>query len=205
VYLKEVNLKEHKSSETVNALRVQFSKEYEQRYGRSSGKGLYTESDWRRISFAYDLVGKKKADSVLDVGTGPGALLNLLTLGESFSQAKGIDIRRYSKLVEIAPLDIEIMSVDDMKFPTSSFDTVVCMEVLEHIDIDAFLSALKELRRVAKKQLLMSIPLCEPEPLPSFHKLRFELSDVHRYFPTGEFYLLNPIRGIPWLLILESY
>jgi 2-polyprenyl-3-methyl-5-hydroxy-6-metoxy-1,4-benzoquinol methylase len=95
------------------------------------------------------------------------------------------------------------MNVTKMTFSDNEFDTVVCMEVLEHIDRDQFVNALKQLRRVTAKYLFMTVPFREPLPLQSYHKLRFDFNDLNMYFPDGKYYLLIRRKGIPWMVIVE--
>lgn len=205
MYIEHVPLDSIALSRSVEKLRRDFDREYLRRFRRVSGRGLYAEDDWKRISTCYDMLSADSG-SFLDVGVGPGALLNLLTLNPHATKVCGIDIREYSKLVTIAPaLDIKIMSVDRMTFLDDEFDTVICMEVLEHIELPQFRKALEELRRVAKRKLFMTVPLNEPEPLPPYHKLRFTLSDVNAYFPAAEYRLMSRRKGVPWLGILETF
>lgn len=184
-------------------VRSRFDGEYRARYGTSRKRGLYQDADWARISFCYAKL-KEVGGSVLDVGAGPGALLNLLCLDGTFNRVTGIDIRQYSTLVSLIDLDIQIMDVGEMKFPDKSFDVVVCMEVLEHLDASHFKMALGQLRRVASKCLFITVPFREQEPLAPYHKLRFDFEDLHKNFPTGEYYLLNRTGGRAWAAIVET-
>jgi 2-polyprenyl-3-methyl-5-hydroxy-6-metoxy-1,4-benzoquinol methylase len=197
-------LSDIKFSPLLEDVRQSFIKEYENRFGAGEMRGLYKRDDWARISFCYERVSRM-GGSILDIGVGPGGLLNILSLDKRFTRVTGIDVRHYSKLVKMKDnLDIRIMDVGEMSFADNSFDTLVCMEVLEHIEKSHFLRALSELRRVAAKQLFMTIPLREPEPLPAYHKLRFDFADIEEHFPDGDFYILEPERGVPWLVIIED-
>ncbi len=199
VWLTEVPIKDELAD-----VKMRFEQQYQATFGNANGKGLYTADDWSRIAFCHQLVGDSRG-SILDVGVGPGALLNMLQMSGDFIRVTGIDIRHYTKLVKLTDeLDIQIMSVDDMAFADDEFDTVICMEVLEHITQDQFERALVQLRRVAGKRLFMTVPLREPLPLPSYHKLRFDFDDIERYFPNGRYYLLERRRGIPWMVITED-
>ena len=204
MYFRSVWLSDIELSPLVTMVREKFSQEYKRRFGIRQTKGLYKPDDWARISFCHEHVARI-GGSILDIGVGPGGLLNILHIDERFDRVTGIDIRHYSKLVKMREdLDIRIMDVGKMSFADNSFDTLVCMEVLEHIEKPHFLRALSELRRVAAKQVFMTIPLREPEPLPPYHKLRFDFGDIVEHFPNGEFYILEPERGVPWLAIIED-
>jgi SAM-dependent methyltransferase len=49
-------------------------------------------------------------------------------------------------------------SVTDMPFDDKQFELVVCCEVLEHLPFTDFLLALKEIRRVARHKVIISLP-----------------------------------------------
>jgi len=50
------------------------------------------------------------------------------------------------------------MKADDLKFPDDSFDTILLFEVLEHVN-DPYM-VLKESKRVARKNILITVPNC---------------------------------------------
>lgn len=45
-----------------------------------------------------------------------------------------------------------------LPFKDEAFDTVACFEVLEHVTFDDSISALKEMRRISKKNVIISVP-----------------------------------------------
>jgi ubiquinone/menaquinone biosynthesis C-methylase UbiE len=105
----------------------------------------------RWISFWYQLleVMETKPGSILEVGLGPGILTRTLRDME----------------VKVVTLDIEIKlkpdvtgDVSRIPFQSKSFDTVLAAEVLEHIPFDQFPIALKELARVAKQTVVITLP-----------------------------------------------
>lgn len=203
MYFRSTWIDEINIPEIVAVTRRRFEDEYRRRFGQTQ-KGLYRADDWARLAFSYRTIAEI-GGSVLDVGIGPGALLNALHLDNRFDQVTGIDIRRYSKLVKLSDsLDIRIMDVRNLSFPDRSFDVVVCMEVLEHLEPDEFDRALRELRRVAAKRLFITIPFREEPPLPSYHKQRFDFDDVAAKFADAQLDLLVRRRGPAWLAITED-
>jgi ubiquinone/menaquinone biosynthesis C-methylase UbiE len=87
--------------------------------------------------------------SVLEVGAGTGWLVHSL---------------RFFGL-EVTTLDIEetmhpdyVGDVRHLPFTDKQFDVIVCCEVLEHLPFDQFPAALRELRRVARKRVILSLP-----------------------------------------------
>jgi 2-polyprenyl-3-methyl-5-hydroxy-6-metoxy-1,4-benzoquinol methylase len=103
----------------------------------------------------------KKLDikNVLDVGCGEGFILSKLKEEEIGRSWEGID---YSmEAVEIGKkinpdLDLKQGSIYDSKFKDNSLDLVVCTEVLEHLEDPK--KALKEVLRISKKYVLLSVP-----------------------------------------------
>lgn len=98
-------------------------------------------------------------ETVLDVGCGEGFTLARLKkekIGKSF---EGID--NLDESLEIAKKihpDLNIKKGDIYKLPykDNSFDLVLCTEVLEHLSDPK--KAYKELRRVSRKYVLLSVP-----------------------------------------------
>ena len=101
----------------------------------------------------------KTVDSILDVGCGEGFTLNRLNEHGIGKRLEGLD---YSKdaiaLGKKTYPDIKITqgSIYKLPYQNNSFDLVLCTEVLEHLQNPE--QALKELVRVSKKYLVISVP-----------------------------------------------
>jgi SAM-dependent methyltransferase len=166
-----------------------------------SGRGFPSRFDYRRYSIAYERV--PKGGSVLDVGVGSGQLVNALAFGNEFDRVCGIDVKQHSKFIRFDAFELQTMSVTAMSFEEGEFDAVLCMEVLEHLEPEQLGRSLAELRRVAARHLLMTVPYDEPLPLPSYHKTHFDDEKLTELFPTASFSLLHK-PGVPWMLIEEE-
>ncbi len=98
---------------------------------------------------------------VLDIGCGYGSLIDQIRREKGDIEITGIDIdpesiRMAKKLYGI---DVRNMSVCKLEFPDDSFDTVILREAIHHIAADAsFELALKEIRRVCRKELIIFDP-----------------------------------------------
>jgi len=87
--------------------------------------------------------------SVLEIGPGNGVVSYVL--------------RRAGLAVETVDVDggvhpSVVGSVESLPFMPASFDLVLCCEVLEHIPYDRFPIALREIRRVARRHAVISLP-----------------------------------------------
>ena len=85
--------------------------------------------------------------SVLDVGAGLGNGLKLLALKTVIAHGLEVDSRLQTDIIFIK----DITEID-----SKSYDTVVCIDVIEHIEED--LDFIEQLVRVARNQIILSTP-----------------------------------------------
>jgi 2-polyprenyl-3-methyl-5-hydroxy-6-metoxy-1,4-benzoquinol methylase len=97
------------------------------------------------------LEGIPKEARVLDAGAGEGALV------ERYRE-RGFDVVGVDTAYESA--HVERASLLALPFEDESFDVVLCLDVLEHVELLAQPKAVSELARVSKKgaRLLLSVP-----------------------------------------------
>ncbi len=95
---------------------------------------------------------------VLDVGCAKGFLMGRFI--ERGVDTCGIDLSEYavSEASEIVRPHIQLASILEIPFPDNSFDLVVCMETLEHIEPHLVPQAISELARVSSQYVLASMP-----------------------------------------------
>jgi 2-polyprenyl-3-methyl-5-hydroxy-6-metoxy-1,4-benzoquinol methylase len=105
-----------------------------------------------------EIVEPLGAESVLDAGCGEGETLARLgdVLGERVAAIDILDeCVAYTKQ-RLPHVDASKASVYELPFDDRSFDLVVCLEVMEHLDRPA--EALRELSRVSRGDLVVSVP-----------------------------------------------
>jgi len=92
---------------------------------------------------------------ILDIGCGIGAYIKKLR--EIGYNCTGIENSEENvKKCLRAKLEVKQMNAENLRFKDKSFDTVLMIEVLEHLSNP--IQALKEAFRVAKKNILISVP-----------------------------------------------
>jgi ubiquinone/menaquinone biosynthesis C-methylase UbiE len=127
---------------------------------------------WLMKNYCSSLFGLTQSltfNSAIDVGCGEGEIISLLR--EYYPQCfiMGIDIDE--KVLEKAKqrnkgIEFKVQNIMQLDIPDNSFDLVICLEVLEHLDNPV--TALKEIVRISKKYILCSVP---NEPIWSFLNL----------------------------------
>lgn len=105
------------------------------------------------------LVQEQQPKNLLDAGCGEGFTAEIFLRAMPALELTGFD--PYEPSVELARLrnpraDFTVGDIYEIPFEDSSFDVVVCFEVLEHLH-DAP-RALTELARVARNAVVMSVP-----------------------------------------------
>ena len=107
----------------------------------------------RLINFILQHAGKK----ILDVGCATGEYCRKLNgLG---IECVGVDVNpEYVARAKENGVEAYCMHAESLKFPDNSFDTILLFELLEHvINPD---HVLKEAKRVARRNILISVPDC---------------------------------------------
>lgn len=130
----------------------------------------------------------KKSTSILDVGCGDGYLLHCLSHLNSSKTGVDMNSARLKRAQERVP-DVTFIKGDVYKLPfkDKTFDVVICSEVLEHLEHPE--KALKELKRVAKQKIIVTVPNdqelvkiicphCEKEHYLSGHIQRFNRETI---------------------------
>ena len=100
-----------------------------------------------------DEVRQRQPSNMLEVGIGNGFLHRYL-------RSRGIDVHTLDIDERLGPDTVG--SVLDLPFEQGSFDLVCCFETLEHLPWESFEPALRELRRVGRRWVLLSLPDITP-------------------------------------------
>jgi ubiquinone/menaquinone biosynthesis C-methylase UbiE len=119
-------------------------------------------ASWGSLNlYRLDAVRQYAGSSILDVGCSSGAYVRYLTqLGYS---VYGADLLSVEEWRTGSAVQCCVADASWLPFKANAFDTVLAFEVLEHIyDVDR---AIAELYRVARKNIIVSVPDCTPNPV----------------------------------------
>jgi len=128
-----------------------------------------------------ELISEINPQSILDIGIGAKILEKLLP---GYIKYTGLDF------------DIDLHpnvqgNIEILPFKDKSFDLVACFEVLEHLPFNRFISTLKELKRVSKRFVIISLPYANlkfkfSSYLPIVHNIDIQLL-VPKFYEKHEF------------------
>jgi ubiquinone/menaquinone biosynthesis C-methylase UbiE len=94
--------------------------------------------------------------SVLDIGCGNGVFANTALAGDHKLFVLGVD--RSTAALQYVRSSRVLGDVASLPCAGGSFDCVVALEVLEHLPMPTYWSALRELTRVARKYAVVTVP-----------------------------------------------
>lgn len=165
-----------------------------------------------------DTIKILKSDSILDVGAGEGFVLEKLRVNKVGKKLEGIEYM--DEAIELGKKtnpQVKIKKGDIYKLPykANSFDLIICTEVLEHLEDPKM--ALAELKRVAKKHVILSVP---NEPLFTIQRflrgknvlklgdhpehIQHWNSGSFRRFVADQFAVKEVKTPLPWTMIIAK-
>ncbi len=113
------------------------------------GRAYSSAERWNSYFHQIEGVQKTSAQSLLEVGPGPGVVTRELT-------ARGYRVTTLDIAEDLHP-DV-VGSVTDIPLPDRSVDLVLAAEVLEHLRTEDLPKALQEIHRVCRMGAVISLP-----------------------------------------------
>ena len=143
----------------------------------------FLERVCQELKSARDEKGPDSTLSILDVGCGTGANLEMLA---EFGEAEGVDVsaEALSFCRQRGLTNVKQGAAESLPYPNDSFDLVTGLDVVEHLDDD--LAGLKEMRRVLRRdgRALLFVPafmfLWGVQDDISNHRRRYTLKELKR-------------------------
>lgn len=158
-------------------------------------------SVWYQLRETLELQPK----SVLELGPGPGIFKAAIA-------QYGIDVKTLDHDPDLQPDYVGAAS--EMPFDDESWDLVCAFQMLEHLPYEDSLKAVREMRRVAERYLLISLPDRTPSlrllldaPWVGVRQARFDLPNPwsREHLFNGEHYWEIGKRGYPVRRIIEDF
>lgn len=122
------------------------------------GEMLQDNRNMERFGITIDLI-PGDVSSILDAGCGNGVFVEHLSRQRPGIYVHALD--RSKEALKHVHTDKTLGDVTNLPFENNAFDCVSCLEVIEHLPIPAYREALKELARVSRKYVLISVPYME--------------------------------------------
>ena len=137
---------------------MSFEQEYYESASFWEGEMLHDEANKKRIEFTRSYI-PDDVKTLVDVGCGNGVFLNFLKKAKPDLKLLGIE----RSTVALNYVETEKLQGDISSLPLAdrAFDCVSCLEVIEHLPLNIYETALKELARVSGKYIIVSVPYNE--------------------------------------------
>jgi SAM-dependent methyltransferase len=107
------------------------------------------KSRWLTYYYQLQLFRRYKVRTAVEIGPGHGWL-------KSIAQDLGVSVTTVDIDPALRP-DV-VASIEKLPFANASFDAVCAFEVLEHMPFEQFPKHLREMARVARKNVIISLP-----------------------------------------------
>lgn len=138
--------------------------------------------------------GMIEGTSVCDVGCGTGTLLTgIRTANPNLERLVGVDFV-IDDAAAIPGIEYVAAKIEHLPFADGEFDTVVCTHVIEHVL--EFHKAIAELRRIARKRLIIVVPREREYRYtfnPHFNFFPYAYSFLRAAYPVPEGYVCEDI------------
>jgi SAM-dependent methyltransferase len=139
------------------------------------------------------IVGSIEGGSVCDVGCGTGALLSRIQSAHpNLARLVGVDFV-IDDASSLPGIEYVAAKVERLPFADGEFDTVICTHVIEHI-LD-YRQAIAELRRIAKRQLIIVVP--------REREYRYTFNPHFNFFPYT-YSFLRAVHPVPPTFVCED-
>lgn len=152
--------------------------------------------------------------NVLDAGCGEGFVLNLLYQYKIGRELEGVEFADEAINIgkKIHPyLNLKRGSIYALRSSDRYYDIVLCTEVLEHLEEPE--KALKEIERVAKKYVLITVPHEPWWTLFNFTKWGMDIGHINHWSGKGierfikrnsNLKIIKKVYSFPWTMILAE-
>ena len=117
--------------------------------------------------------------SMLDVGCGNGAFMYYLEKDNMNISLKGLESSKVAIENKISESEIIMSDIENMNIRDLEYDMVSALEVLEHMSYHGLSKACEEMKRIASKYILISVPYNEKRVFASCPKCSCKFSPIY--------------------------
>lgn len=183
-----------------------------------AGRYLESSSELRRFARCVEMVPADVA-SVLDVGAGNGAFLRTLAEHRPGLALQGVERSETAIAAAVCAAPLRRGEAQALPYADRSFDLVTSLEMIEHLPFGVYETALREMERVARRYILITVPFREPAHQvecpycgcsfhPFYHMRRYGREEMEGLFTAfgprrvekirapGEYALLGALRRV---------
>jgi len=177
----------------------------------------------QQLPFSWLTIVKRQMDlsgkNILDVGCGYGFPMETINRSRKF-ETVGVDIfAPYLKDCQKKKIhnNYVLCDVNYLPFRDKTFDVVICLEVIEHLNKNDSINLILRLETIARKQVILSTPVgwCHQHESDSnkymSHKSAFELKEFKKIGYNVKGWGLkflygkrSPAGGFGWMLVVSS-
>ena len=153
---------------------------------------LENEHQLKRFSTLHDLI-PHSVTSILDVGCGNGAFFAYLEERNMQLKLMGLERSKIGNNMVVCHAPVHNGTIEQIPYGDNSFDLISALEVIEHLPFGVYETGLKEIERVAKDYILISVPYkesrikaicpyCQCKFNPDYHMREFDENSMKTLF-----------------------
>jgi len=126
---------------------------------------------------------EKSAQSILDIGCGQGFPMKMIKNRMKVKKSVGVDL--FKPYIEIGKKfkihdQYVISDIRKLKFKNRSFDVVLALQILEHLNKKDAWKVVEKMEKIAKKQIIIATPIGKMyHPVVDNNKLQLHISDFY--------------------------
>lgn len=164
-------------------------------------EGYFSLRQWHSFCFQAGAVYKLLHNgNILEIGAGSGFVGGVLrSIGFT---VESLDVNEHLLPTHIGDISSEDFNLD------KKYDCVLCAEVLEHIPIEKFDVCLKNIKRLSKRYVIITLPNCESDNRFSIqlnsHVMGFKLGRKRASIAAMHFWELNSDKDCTYEKIREK-
>ena len=132
-----------------------FEKVYYESSSFWEGSALLDEANRIRIEETIRII-PVDVINLADIGCGNGVFIS--KLNELKPKIMTIGLDRSEEALKYVKCEKQVGEITNLPFESNSFDCISCLEVIEHLNVNDFQVALKELSRISNKYVIIGVP-----------------------------------------------